>query len=363
MRWRLGHTHIEGCMNRRSVPVCLLAVPVLLALLASCSGGASASTVTPSTIAAIAPPTTTSTTTPPAPNASGGAADPATTPTSADPTTLAPAIVVTEPTSTESTTTVGPTTVPATDPATDPATTVAATTVVESTVPVETTTTLAPNVEVVGPFATPLVAVGGSSGENTKFIQLRLAQLGFWNSGTDGQYGLTTKQAVMAFQKYLGLDPTGKVDDATAAYMTNVTERAHGAADTGTLVEIDKAKQLLYVIVDGKTQWVFNTSTGNGQPYIEDDKNTPGEKITGVALTPEGLFKTNRERPEGWWEGDLGQIYRPKYFRGGIAVHGSNSIPNYPASHGCVRVSVPAMDFIWASGLVPLGTTVWVHVG
>ena len=50
-----------------------------------------------------------------------------------------------------------------------------------------------------------------------------------------------------------------------------------------------------------------------------------------------------------------------EYFIGGIAVHGSNSIPRYPASHGCVRVSVQAMDFIWDSNLMPLGIHVWVH--
>ena len=42
-------------------------------------------------------------------------------------------------------------------------------------------------------------------------------------------------------------------------------------------------------------------------------------------------------------------------------MHGSNSIPNYPASHGCVRVSVPAMDWIWAWNLMPMDIPVWVH--
>ena len=122
-----------------------------------------------------------------------------------------------------------------------------------------------------------------------------------------------------------------------------------------------KPRQLLFLVTEGKTQWIFNTSTGNGKEYTEEDKNTPGEFVTGVSLTPDGLFKVNRERPEGWWEGDLGKIYRPKYFRGGIAVHGSGSVPNYPASHGCVRLTTQAMDFVWDSGLVPVGTTVWVH--
>ena len=111
------------------------------------------------------------------------------------------------------------------------------------------------------------------------------------------------------------------------------------------------------------TVLVLNTVTGNGLEYEEEDKNSPGEMVTGVSLTPDGLWKVNRERAEGWWEGDLGEIYRPKYFRGGVAVHGSNSIPNYPASHGCVRVSVPAMDMIWAMDLMPMGLTVWVHGG
>jgi hypothetical protein len=83
--------------------------------------------------------------------------------------------------------------------------------------------------------------------------------------------------------------------------------------------------------------------------------------IRSMGYTPNGLFKTNRERPEGWWEGDLGKIYRPKYFRGGIAIHGMTSVPNHPASHGCVRLSLPAMDFIWDNNLVPLRTPVWVH--
>ncbi len=138
---------------------------------------------------------------------------------------------------------------------------------------------------------------------------------------------------------------------------------ARARADAGTLVEIDKAKQLLFFVIDGRTQWILNTSTGNGEPYEEQDKNTPGEVITGISITPNGLHKVYRERAEGWWPGDLGEIYRPKYFSGGAAVHGSNSIPNYPASHGCVRISVPAMDWVWEINLMPMGTPVWVHEG
>lgn len=224
------------------------------------------------------------------------------------------------------------------------------------------TTTLPSNVEVVGAFGQQLVAVGTRNGADTAAIQFRLNQLGFWSGNvTDGQYGQATMQAVMAFQKYLGLPATGKVDEGTAAYLTAFTERAHGTADSGTLVEVDKAKQLLFIVVDGKTVWTFNTSTGSEIPYEAVNKNDPTKVEKGDAVTPSGLWEVTRERPEGWWEGDLGKIYRPKYFHGGVAIHGMTSVPNYPASHGCVRVSVPAMDFIWDTGLVPVGTPVWVH--
>jgi lipoprotein-anchoring transpeptidase ErfK/SrfK len=83
--------------------------------------------------------------------------------------------------------------------------------------------------------------------------------------------------------------------------------------------------------------------------------------IKGTAVTPVGTFKIDRERPDGWWIGDLGQIYRPKYFVGGVAIHGSMSVPAYPASHGCVRVTVKAMDFIWDNNILPRGTQVLVY--
>jgi peptidoglycan hydrolase-like protein with peptidoglycan-binding domain len=230
--------------------------------------------------------------------------------------------------------------------------------------PKKTTTTTSPvPLRAVAAPDTPFVAVSRSSGPETARIQQRLLDLGYWNAGADGTYGLTTTQAVMAFQKYMGLDSSGSVDQATADALARVGERPRGLSTAGDLIEIDKQRQLLFVIRNGLTELVLNTSTGDGEEYTEPDKNTPGEIITGVSLTPNGLYRVDRERPEGWWEGDLGEIYRPKYFRGGIAVHGSNSIPNYPASHGCVRVSVPAMDMIWQFDVMPMWSTVWVHEG
>jgi peptidoglycan hydrolase-like protein with peptidoglycan-binding domain len=253
-----------------------------------------------------------------------------------------------------------------TPPTTAPPTTAAPTTEAPTTTAPPTTEpapTIPPNWVAMPVVDPPLAAVGGGGGAETARIQQRLLDLGFWLQGVDGSYGLTTRQAVMAFEKYMGLEADGSVDQATADALTRIDLRPIGRANSGTLVEVDKTKQLIFFVVDGQTQWVLNASTGNGEEYTEADQNTPGEVITGISLTPDGLHRVNRERPEGWWEGDLGEIYRPKYFVGGVAVHGSNSIPNYPASHGCVRVSVPAMDWIWETNLMPMKVPVWVHGG
>ena len=266
----------------------------------------------------------------------------------------APATTAASTTTTTPPTTLAPTTTAA------PTTTVAPTTTESTT----TTSTLPASIVEVPVLESPLAAIGSSSGDEAARVQNRLIELGFWVQSADGDYGLTTRQAVMAFQKYMGFnEPDGKVDEQTATALSNMDLRPVARANSGTLVEIDKDKQVLFFVIDGKTEWVLNVSTGNGESYEENDQNTPGEIIRGVSLTPSGLHAVNRERPEGWWEGDLGEIYRPKYFVGGVAVHGSNSIPNYPASHGCVRVSVPAMDWVWDSGIMPLDTPVWVHDG
>lgn len=267
-----------------------------------------------------------------------------------------PAPTAEDATTTEATSTTEPATTTTEAPTT---TTEPPTTTTEA--PTTTTTPLPSNVEIAGASDQPLEAVGGHSGPATAVIQSRLLQLGFWNSGPDGNYGFTTKQAVMAFQKYIGLPPDGLVDQATADFLGSFVEKAHASADTGNLVEVDKAKQLLFIVNDGKTLWTFNTSTGSGIAYEAPNQKDPTKIETGDAVTPEGLFHTTRERPEGWWEGDLGKIYRPKYFHGGVAVHGMTSVPNHPASHGCVRLSTAAMDYIWDQNLMPLHIVVWVH--
>ena len=208
---------------------------------------------------------------------------------------------------------------------------------------------------------TGISASGQRSGPSAQASQLKLLELGFWLADPNGKFDDTTTQAVMAFQKYFQLRPTGSMNAATAYLLERMSIPAAATTTEGTLAEVDKSRQLLFLVQDGITTYVMNASTGDDRAYEEPDGNTPGVMIKGTAVTPVGSFKIDRERPDGWWIGDLGQIYRPKYFVGGVAIHGSMSVPAYPASHGCVRVTVKAMDFIWENEILPRGTEVLVY--
>jgi len=231
--------------------------------------------------------------------------------------------------------------------------------------PVTTTSTSPPPstlpLEVVEATGVPIEAVGRRSGEGARRAQERLLELGFWLQSANGDYGVTTRQAVMAFQKFRGLEPNESIDETTAAALSERQSRVRGRADSGSLIEVDKKRQLMFVVVDGRTEWAINVATGSGIPYVERDSTEWGKWVRGDSQTPDGIFTVDREYEKGWRPGDLGEIYRPKYFNGGIAVHGAYQIPAYPASHGCVRVSTPAMDFVWSADLMPRGSAVWVH--
>ena len=200
----------------------------------------------------------------------------------------------------------------------------------------------------------------GQSSPTIAHIQQRLLDLGFWVADTDGYYGQVTSQAVMAFQKWKRLPTTGNLSEYDAFLLGMEGFKPRGTSRTGDLIEVDKGRQLLHVIRGGQTIWTVNTSTGSDVPYVEANQRDGGT-ITGDAHTPIGRYKVGRVYSEGWESGQLGELYRPRYFNGGVAVHGAPSIPNFPASHGCVRVSTTFMDWVWDTDLMPVRSDVWVH--
>jgi lipoprotein-anchoring transpeptidase ErfK/SrfK len=184
-------------------------------------------------------------------------------------------------------------------------------------------------------------------------LQRRLTDLGYWLGEADGTFGALTQQAVYALQKASGLTRDGVAGPRTRRALDAGT-RPEARTRDGHVLEVDLDRQLLLVVDDGDVRHVLNTSTGTFEPYTY-----AGERY--LADTPRGRWTISRQI-DGWREGNLGRLYRPKYFHpDGIAVHGYTSVPPYPASHGCVRVSLAAIDWIWRSGLAPVGTTVLVY--
>ena len=197
------------------------------------------------------------------------------------------------------------------------------------------------------------VLASGAVGSGVAGLQQRLLDRGFWLPSVNGKFDSNTTQAVWAFQKANGLPRDGKIGPEDQAAL-NAGVRPSPVSTSGNLVEVDKARQLLFVVRNGAAQWVFNTSTGSNGHYTYAGH-------TYLAFTPEGRFTFDRQI-NGTRVSHLGSLYRPKYFTSaGHAIHGSASIPPTPASHGCVRLSNAAIDFIWNAGLAPLGSSIWVH--
>ncbi|GAA5187680.1 L,D-transpeptidase family protein [Rugosimonospora acidiphila] len=192
----------------------------------------------------------------------------------------------------------------------------------------------------------------GSSGSAVLALQRRLSGLGYWVGTLDGKFGGVTQQAVFALQKAAKLKPTGTVTAATQRALDAGT-RPKARSTSGRLIEVNLSSDLLLFVRDGHVDYTLNTSTGGGYVYYDQ-----GERD--VATTPKGHFTTYRviDAPH---RSSLGLLIRPRYFTAGYAIHGDSSVPSYPASHGCVRVSNSAIDWIWANNLDPIGTTVWVY--
>ncbi len=192
----------------------------------------------------------------------------------------------------------------------------------------------------------------GSSGPAVQALQERLRDLHYDPGPIDGRYGAATGFAVDALQKVNDLPVTGIADDKTLAALANPRTPTALVPDGGAdRVEVDLTKQLLTVYADGEPVLISHISTGSGKTYcVEDDCSR--------AVTPKGDFKTTW-RVDGWRTSRLGQLYRPVYFNGGIAVHGYPSVPLHPASHGCVRIPMHTAEVF--PGLVGTGEPVYVR--
>jgi hypothetical protein len=178
-----------------------------------------------------------------------------------------------------------------------------------------------------------------------------LADLGYWTGPVDGRLDAISHEALICFQKVEGRERTG-ILNADELEAIRSASSPNPLDDSGAHIEIDIARQVLFVVnEDGAVTLVLPVSTGTGKYFSENG-------MSGWAYTPRGRQLVYKKL-EGWHKSSLGLLYYPNYIAGGIAIHGSPSVPTGPASHGCIRIPIYASKRL--AELTPVGTVVIVH--
>lgn len=212
--------------------------------------------------------------------------------------------------------------------------------------------TVPPRVTVPTTTPMPVALDPGAEGPDVARLQEAMARAGFFRDEIDGVFGERTAAAVVAVHKALDLSRTASWTQgdwkALAAYGgPELPDRV----DEPDRIEIDLTRQLLYRLADDVIVDVIPVSSGNGELY----QNATGATVR--ARTPRGDFALYKHY-EGWRISYLGGLYRPWYFTGGYAIHGSASVPPVPASHGCVRL--PNWEADYLAGVLSIGLPVHV---
>jgi hypothetical protein len=177
--------------------------------------------------------------------------------------------------------------------------------------------------------------------------------MGYWTGAVDGVFDPATRSALIAFQKWEGRPITGQLTLDELEAIRNGT--APEAREPGYAhVEVDIDRQVLLIInddMDGRGVRVLPVSTGNDKPFVDEGQMS-------VAHTPRGRFLVY-DKVIGWEQGEFRTMYYSNYISGGVAIHGYATVPNQPASHGCIRIPVFAAREV--SKLLPIGTIVLVY--
>jgi lipoprotein-anchoring transpeptidase ErfK/SrfK len=193
----------------------------------------------------------------------------------------------------------------------------------------------------------------GHQSARVMWLQQRLTDLGYRPGPVNGVFNGDTASAVLAFQKREGLGRDGVAGPMVQAAITTPKGAGPQAGLPTPRIEIDIVRQIAFVVLAGKPVITLNVSTGSGMHYQD-----PQTKAIDVAYTPVGSFTVLRKIDKDV-QAPLGLLHRPMYFYGGWAIHGSASVPGWPASHGCVRVSDNDAD--WLFPQIPVGTAVIIY--
>ena len=174
----------------------------------------------------------------------------------------------------------------------------------------------------------------GDHGLSVRHLESRLAEL-HYAVKRDGLFGSDDLEAMYAFEKIEGLPRTGTVDASVWRRLEHA--QIPRARFAGNHIEIDQARQVLFVVRDGKVALAVATSTG------------------ATGNTPLGEWRVYRKVAGFDWV-----LYYPSYFLRGFAIHGYPDVPPYPASHGCARIPMWIAQTVY--GEIPDGSAVYVYL-
>jgi lipoprotein-anchoring transpeptidase ErfK/SrfK len=112
------------------------------------------------------------------------------------------------------------------------------------------------------------------------------------------------------------------------------------SAEAGIVARIDVSAQTMTVSENGRVKYRWPVSTAR-KGY----------------RTPRGTFRPTRLH-KMWYSQKYDNSPMPHsiFFTGGYAIHGSPSIPPFPASHGCVRLS--NAEVVQLYDMVDVGTPI-----
>jgi lipoprotein-anchoring transpeptidase ErfK/SrfK len=194
-----------------------------------------------------------------------------------------------------------------------------------------------------------------TSSENSKNrtfeAEKLLSDLGYWVLKVDGVADASTRHALIAFQKVEKRKRTGVLNERELEALRAAT-RPQPKFTGETHIEVDITRQVLFLVNESDViTHILPISSGSDEKYKQDGKWE-------VAHTPRGEFKVEKQI-HGVRKAPLGNLYNPNYFHLGVAIHGSNSIPIYPASHGCVRI--PRFADKLFIDMVSIGMKVYVY--
>ncbi len=178
--------------------------------------------------------------------------------------------------------------------------------------------------------------------------QALLSAKGFYRGPVDGISRTGLDDAVLAFHKAADLERTTDLLPHDLARLAAWEPTVPDLPDQPNRLEVDLERQVMHLVEGGEVVATLHVSTGGGFVYMSP---TPGVGWARAA-TPLGSFVVQRNIA-GWRYVNGWGLYRPWYFDGPYALHGSTDVPTYPASHGCVRVTLSDAD--WLSERLSIG--------